>query len=1275
MNLRLKDYALIALVLALLLFSSYKFIFSSGYLLYADSIPVSNTSLFSFFNAWNDYMNFGGSTIDLTSVFVFFLRKSFILHFLNVLFADHFALFLAIISIPAAFVSMFLFSKKKFEENTAPVIISSLVYAINPLVIYWVTAGHFGHVYGYAILPVIVLLYNDMKDGDFFGGVLKRDKQVIFPVIYASLAFGVMQNISPHISLILALFIAADVAWTFLTDRSKTLNAFAVFAVIMFAGLLLNMYSYAPFVLFPEVKIEKNSWEYVQEGSFVDAVLLKANNYWAVGYVMLALLVLAFKRSKQTAFLLLVIVGTVFIAKGIGEPFGEFSRLLFENVPFMVGFREPMKFLALAIFAYAIIAGVLAKALLESSVVKRKSVNILLLKTSLIAFFVLWLLLVNPTFLSGDYGGYVAVVRVPEEAKVLDAFVSFNNSGSRSFFPVGTSPEEDYGWEENVKNPGLYAPPFGLYRLSTPIIAYPFGEASYATRFIRYVRANMNEDRIWSSAMLEKMNVRYTVLDFNLLSNSTDYEKSANIFDHLKKQGFAYENISNFIVFSNPSENSQFYASDSYASVVGPLKAYSFLGKAFPELLHLPIIFSEQKYVSKEFLNSATATVFYNSDLLDAYANKGEIITVSDYAADFENSGFTDLDQVSFDLIEKGEMFYSKKMVYLNENGSMVLRFQAKPEQQSEEYELYVRAKPSPPEFVYEIDGARIDGEELQAGAEYNVFKWVQIGSARLSPGIHSIKITNNASQKALIGSLLVQPVDWEKQISEDETFRKVYFAYSPKYLTTFSDLQATRIGEEIHQTGTFEYFDEFDSGKWQRDAVAVDVIDYEDDFTTSKIDTDAYETYNLTRIKQQFGGALSTGDEFTGEAGLIYKLQTNPLTNLQAELNTVFVQFEGDTAQIQASTDGINWQTVNQTAWNTTKLDVLKADLTTYTLNQTTTYIKFQTHDGSPHFSNWITKIKIIGETDSSQLITHNQTEKTLTFVPQKNLKRIDAPPVKALITADEFVGDAGLVYKLQTNPLIELEAEMQTIFAVEGGDENSIRVSTDAVNWHTINQTSWNNTNPDLVTANLTPYTQNQTTAYIKFQTHDASPQFSNWITKIKITGSTIEAIGVQNGSVIWQKIPAGSYTLFSLRNRGLEQIGTADSDGEKIQLHTNSNKTIFAEYVVISKSNLSFEKQKEVMVEYQKISSAFYKVKTFSEKPFIVVFRETYSPHWSMCGEKPFLVDYYANGFYLDAGEWECDLVYQPDGLFRSLLFLTILAYAALFLLSIYGVWRGY
>lgn len=344
-----------------------------------DSFPY----VFSSTNLYNDSYMWSANSLGNPSPNPAFVLYGFLLSFLNLItnsigltqvFFYSLCFFISTISI-FYFIDTFYPNKKLIK------IIASVFYIFNFFIlqILW----NIGMLVTYAFLPMLIAI---------FARILIREQRVIKLSICFGLLFTVAASISSmnpaHIVLILLALMFVFIYYVLIERRIAKKQILQNLTILLSITLLLNIWWIIPIFNYYllsastafQSEINVLSWSFTHgRASFLNLFLLNANWAWLPEYypfynffsetilvfflsipLLLASASLFFRSKKQkfNLYIFLVILLLIFLAKGLHEPLGFLNLFLYNNIPFMSMFREPVsKFTLVMIPLLALLVG------------------------------------------------------------------------------------------------------------------------------------------------------------------------------------------------------------------------------------------------------------------------------------------------------------------------------------------------------------------------------------------------------------------------------------------------------------------------------------------------------------------------------------------------------------------------------------------------------------------------------------------------------------------------------------------------------------------------------------------------------------------------------------------------------------------------------------------------------------------------------------------------------------------------------------------------------
>jgi arabinofuranan 3-O-arabinosyltransferase len=341
--------------------------------------------------------------------------------------------------------SMFFLSRTVYPNHELAPLISGLFYMLNFFVLQ--SRLNLGFVWTYALLPLLIALLIKAIETAYQPEHSGKSNCLIIFLAVATMAAFSLASINPaNIALmLLALFVVTLYELVKYRKNLKPL-IFALFKILLVSVLVnlwwllpfLYVYYFSPEALNPQVNVA--SWWWTQSrASFVNLFWFNGIWGWLPDYVpyisdysnnpLLQLLVfvpfivgvsaLLFRgeRSRFNAYVMLSILGFIFLAKGLHEPFSQVNAALYNYVPLMNMFREPTsKFTMLIVLFMSLLIGYAAARLANLRINRHNRLLKVGVPVFLIAVFVLasFPLVTNPLETKTDYLPYSSYVKIPD---------------------------------------------------------------------------------------------------------------------------------------------------------------------------------------------------------------------------------------------------------------------------------------------------------------------------------------------------------------------------------------------------------------------------------------------------------------------------------------------------------------------------------------------------------------------------------------------------------------------------------------------------------------------------------------------------------------------------------------------------------------------------------------------------------------------------------------------------------------------------------------------
>jgi hypothetical protein len=453
---------------------------------------------------------------------------------------------LCVICFAGAAFSMFYLAKTVYSEGDVA-IIASIFYVFNFSIL--VILLNIGMIWTYAFLPLLIAL---------FIKTLTQEREKYRHVVYFAVAFTTVASVSSinfaDIGLIF-ISLASIFLYYIIFDRKVVIKKIgikiAVLSIVTFLVStwwiipVLNYYLFSPSTqLQQEVAISSWSWTHAR-ASFLNLFMLNGGWGWRPEYVpyyylysdsailtvllfiplLLASSALLFKDEKRklNAYLMLIILIFVFLAKGLHEPLSSVNLFLYNYVPYMDMFREPIsKFTLIMIPFLALLIGYSAEKIaktLKPNIVSKLFITGVILILIVSAFPII----TNPVETKTEEIPFSSYIQIPQYWYEANNWLN-NKAGDYRILitPLDDYYQVPYSW-------GYYGADSFLERLVQDPIISPCYAFSYAVNPNAIMLMNQLRDAIKYNrteefeTIMKLMNVKYI-----LQRNDLDYKYMAS---------------------------------------------------------------------------------------------------------------------------------------------------------------------------------------------------------------------------------------------------------------------------------------------------------------------------------------------------------------------------------------------------------------------------------------------------------------------------------------------------------------------------------------------------------------------------------------------------------------------------------------------------------------------------------------------------------------------------------------------------------------------------
>ena len=528
---------------------------------------------------------------------------------------------LAVSTLSMLFLVRTVYPRQDFAAITAAWFYASNFFMISILL-------NTGMLWTYAFLPLLLAL---------FIRVLTRQQTVFKSAFYFAVTFSIVASVAginlANIALVM-ISLASILLYYMLFERKslglfiKNIGILSVMTVLLSIWWIIpifNHYLFSPSTQFqPEVNVVIWSWTHVR-ASFLNLFWLNGGWGWRPEYsphfntysanpllsslmfvpFFLGSIALLFKGTKQriNLYLMLMILVFAFLAKGLHEPFGFVNLFLYNHIPYMNMFREPVsKFTLIMIPFLALLIGYSTDRI--AKVPKHKVQAWLVVICIVLVFSVsAFPMFMNPIENKTELIPYSTYVNVPQYWYEANEWFNRNAGDYRILItPIDDYYQVSYSW-------GYYGSDQFIERLIQKPTINP--------TFIYAYKVNPN------TAVL--MNQLRDAIKYNRTQEFETIMRLLSVKYILQRNDLAYEDMASLgRDLPNPERMIKFFSGQSNIKLVqtiGELDIYEYT-EAEPSL-HILGVEESQRY-SVEFYNETVFTVkwdFSTPDSLNQWRN------------------------------------------------------------------------------------------------------------------------------------------------------------------------------------------------------------------------------------------------------------------------------------------------------------------------------------------------------------------------------------------------------------------------------------------------------------------------------------------------------------------------------------------------------------------------------------------------------------------------------------------------------------------------------
>ncbi|MFY3741753.1 MAG: hypothetical protein HMLIMOIP_002213 [Candidatus Nitrosomirales archaeon] len=247
---------------------------------------------------------------------------------------------------------------RQFTKNVYALHLSILFFAVNPIIIDRLSAGHVWFAIAYALMPLVVGLFNE---------ILKSKKWL--HVILFSTCFSIAIWFEVRVALLSIIPVATLLVLRLNKDPEDRVSTIKKLTIVPLVLLLLNCYWIIPTLLYPSQLYDdelvgssslRGTSQYA--GNLIHSFQLYPkdwDNFYTYAPLIIpvlgfSILFTEYRRKIGVLVFSLVALALVFLGKGSYSPFAELYAWLIQNIPLAIGYRNANKFWLVLALIYAV---------------------------------------------------------------------------------------------------------------------------------------------------------------------------------------------------------------------------------------------------------------------------------------------------------------------------------------------------------------------------------------------------------------------------------------------------------------------------------------------------------------------------------------------------------------------------------------------------------------------------------------------------------------------------------------------------------------------------------------------------------------------------------------------------------------------------------------------------------------------------------------------------------------------------------------------------------
>jgi hypothetical protein len=682
-----------------------------------------------------------------------------------------------LLTILVAAFSMYLSTYKLSKRRNAS-LFASLIYIFNPLFLVEVYEGHHSIIFGYALAPLIFLTYeNTLKNGDLQDIILFSLSYFLF---YTSGHPETTYIFTPFLLLksLFEVIFSFKMVGTAIVKKILRINFLAFLFLLMFGAYhFLTAFYAMPDVTFSVYNLGytiEEAYYYVKDCAYI--------SYFIPPLLLSAIL---FRNDKETLFLLISTIISIFIALGplLTE---QLFIWIWRNIPLFYIFRVPTRWLMMTLFSIAPLVGQALDNFTsflkdEKKTVYKNAKNLLKnlrryicsvnLRYATACFTLIWLIFsIGVASIHLYYHYYPGTYTLPKN--YLDAYekIKLDPEDFRVFslpYPVGyikTSwiSNVDKGW---VWDPALYSQAF-----TEKVVVTGWGGMTYTRDFLDYlfwlIQFRQTNDFM---KIIGTFNVKYVVMHPHSTSTIDSFTLARQREFFLKQSGqkVVYQN-NDVIILKNDYFTPHIFVAEHIFLVVGGLNAFTSLCEIDSFYLNQTVlVFANQ--LSQNDLNkllpNVDGIIFLTEDgIIDLFyiiTSSGIKIKPEHYGLPSSNSEkywVTSGGQPGRDrLTYLGLLTIDRLSLTTKGNNEATIRFVTN---SGGDYYIFLRIAYAPDRGKLSI---LIDNSEVLSiipfASNHNGFRWTKAGPIFLNEGEHTLSLINDGSGFNDVDEIFIIPI------------------------------------------------------------------------------------------------------------------------------------------------------------------------------------------------------------------------------------------------------------------------------------------------------------------------------------------------------------------------------------------------------------------------------------------------------------------------------------------------------------------------------------